>query len=42
MSHAAAVQVILEASHGQFDPKLLKVFAQCAERFEKIYHDLPG
>jgi response regulator RpfG family c-di-GMP phosphodiesterase/serine/threonine protein kinase len=36
LSHAAAVQVVLEASEGQFDPLLLQTFERCAPQFEHI------
>jgi response regulator RpfG family c-di-GMP phosphodiesterase len=42
ISHSVTVQMMVEASVGQFDPALLKVFSQCADRFEKIFHDVPG
>ncbi len=42
MSHSVAVQIMVEASAGHFDPALLKVFSQCADRFDKIFHDAPG
>ena len=42
MSHSVALQMMLEASPGHFDPALLKAFAECADRFEKIFHDVPG
>src|SRR5262249_53931967 len=42
LSHNAAVQVITEASAGQFDPLLLEVFQRCASRFEQIYMEAPG
>jgi response regulator RpfG family c-di-GMP phosphodiesterase len=42
MSHSVAVQVMVEASPGHFDPALLKAFSHCAGRFEKIFHEVPG
>jgi len=42
MSHSVAVQVMVETSIGHFDPALLRVFSQCADRFERIFHDVPG
>jgi response regulator RpfG family c-di-GMP phosphodiesterase len=41
LSHVAAMQVMLEASHGQFDPGLLQAFQRCAGDFERIYKDTP-
>jgi response regulator RpfG family c-di-GMP phosphodiesterase len=41
LSHAAAVQVMLDSSVGQFDPGLLAVFQRCAPQFERIYRELP-
>jgi response regulator RpfG family c-di-GMP phosphodiesterase/tRNA A-37 threonylcarbamoyl transferase component Bud32 len=42
MSHAVTVQMMVEGSPGQFDPALLKVFSQCADRFEQIFREVPG
>lgn len=42
ISHSVAVQMMVEASPGHFDPALLKLFSQCSDRFEKIFHDVPG
>jgi response regulator RpfG family c-di-GMP phosphodiesterase len=42
LSHPATVQIMTEASPGQFDPALLQVFIQCAEEFERIYKESPG
>ena len=42
MAHSVAVQIMVEASPGHFDPALLKAFWQCSDRFERIFHDLPG
>jgi response regulator RpfG family c-di-GMP phosphodiesterase len=42
MSHSVVVQMMVEASVGQFDPALLRLFAQSADRFEKIFQDVPG
>lgn len=42
MSHSVAVQIMLESSAGHFDPSLLNVFSKCADRFEKIFHEVPG
>src|SRR5262249_4335205 len=41
LAHAAAVQLMTEASPGQFDPLLLAVFARCASRFERIAAEVP-
>jgi response regulator RpfG family c-di-GMP phosphodiesterase len=41
LSHAAALQVMLESSPGQFDPALLQIFQRCAPQFERIYRELP-
>jgi response regulator RpfG family c-di-GMP phosphodiesterase len=41
LSHAAALQVMLEANNGQFDPALLHVFQRCAPQFERIYRESP-
>jgi response regulator RpfG family c-di-GMP phosphodiesterase len=41
LSHAAALQVMLEANSGQFDPALLQVFQRCAPQFERIYRESP-
>jgi response regulator RpfG family c-di-GMP phosphodiesterase len=40
LSHAAAVQVMLETSEGQFDPLLLQTFERCAPRFENISREV--
>ena len=42
MSHSVAVGMMVEASPGHFDPALIKVFSQCADRFGKIFHEVPG
>jgi response regulator RpfG family c-di-GMP phosphodiesterase/serine/threonine protein kinase len=39
LSHMAALQVILEASPGQFDPGLLAAFEKCADQFERIFQE---
>ncbi|MCI0741172.1 MAG: protein kinase [Gemmataceae bacterium] len=41
LSHNAALQVMNEAAGAQFDPGLMKVFQQCAKKFDKIFHDNP-
>jgi response regulator RpfG family c-di-GMP phosphodiesterase len=42
LSHAAALQLMTEASPGQFDPALIPVFVRCAGDFDRIYQDVPG
>ena len=37
LSHSVAVQIIAEASPGQFDPDLLAVFRKAATEFESIF-----
>jgi response regulator RpfG family c-di-GMP phosphodiesterase len=39
--HLAAVNLISNASPGQFDPGLLQVFQRCAADFEQIFRELP-
>lgn len=41
LSHAAAVEILTQASHGQFDPALLHVFETCAASFEEVFKDHP-
>jgi HD-GYP domain-containing protein (c-di-GMP phosphodiesterase class II) len=41
LAHAAAVQVIVGASAGQFDPRLLDVFKLVAAQFEAVYRKHP-
>ncbi len=41
LSHAAAMQVMLQSSEGQFDPALLQTFQRCAGSFERIYREMP-
>jgi response regulator RpfG family c-di-GMP phosphodiesterase len=41
LSHATAVQVITKGSEGQFDPNLLKAFANCAYQLDRIFKELP-
>ncbi len=41
LSHAASVQLMTEASSGQFDPALLQVFLSCGSDFDRIFRDLP-
>jgi response regulator RpfG family c-di-GMP phosphodiesterase len=40
LSHAATMQVMTEASTGQFDPALLQAFHRCANHFDRIYREL--
>ncbi len=40
-THAAAVNLLTNASPGQFDPGLLQAFPSCAADFEQIFRDLP-
>jgi response regulator RpfG family c-di-GMP phosphodiesterase len=37
LSHAAAMQMMLEASPGQFDPALLGAFQRCGAEFDRIF-----
>jgi response regulator RpfG family c-di-GMP phosphodiesterase len=39
LSHAASLQLMTEASPGQFDPALVQLFGRCAADFERIYDD---
>jgi HD-GYP domain-containing protein (c-di-GMP phosphodiesterase class II) len=39
LSHTATVEVMTDASPGQFDPALLAAFQSCAKRFEEIYRN---
>jgi response regulator RpfG family c-di-GMP phosphodiesterase/serine/threonine protein kinase len=39
LSHAATIQVMTEASPGQFDPALLQVFQRCAGQFDRIFRE---
>jgi response regulator RpfG family c-di-GMP phosphodiesterase/serine/threonine protein kinase len=39
LSHMATMQLMLEASSGQFDPALMPVFQRCAPRFEQIFQE---
>jgi response regulator RpfG family c-di-GMP phosphodiesterase len=41
LSHAAALQVILEACAAQFDPRLLEALRDCATGFDRIYRENP-
>jgi response regulator RpfG family c-di-GMP phosphodiesterase len=40
LSHAAALQIMTEASPGHFDQALLPVFGRCADRFDAIFREL--
>lgn len=39
LAHAAATQLILEASPGQFDPQIVTVFQNQANQFERIFKE---
>jgi response regulator RpfG family c-di-GMP phosphodiesterase len=39
LSHNAALQVMTEASVGQFDPALLQVLHRCNDQFERIFRE---
>jgi response regulator RpfG family c-di-GMP phosphodiesterase len=41
LSHAAAVQLMTEASPGHFDPALLQAFVACGSEFDRIFRELP-
>jgi len=41
LSHAASIQIMVEASPGQFDPLLLQAFQCCADKFEQIARESP-
>jgi response regulator RpfG family c-di-GMP phosphodiesterase len=40
LTHSGAMQVMLEASEGQFDPLLLQAFQGCAGRFERVAREV--
>ncbi len=40
LSHATAMNLVLEGSPGQFEPALLDVFKRCADQFDRIFHEL--
>jgi putative two-component system response regulator len=40
MSHADAVDVLLNRSPGQFDPALLRALEVCHGQFERVYHEV--
>lgn len=41
LSHASALQIMLESSNGKYDPLLLSVFARCASDFERTFRGFP-
>ena len=41
LPHLAAIEVISQNSPGQFDPDVLEVFNQVADRFEAIFKEVP-
>jgi putative two-component system response regulator len=41
LPHSAAVQIVTQNSPGQFDPAVLEVFQQAAQRFEAIFRETP-
>ncbi len=41
LSHVAAVEVMTEASHGQFDPTLLQIFKASAASLEQVFKSHP-
>ena len=41
LAHLAALQIIGQASNGQFDPNLVQILSEVAPRFEKIFRELP-
>ena len=41
LPHAAAVQILLQNSPGQFDPAVLEVFQQVVGQFEAIFRETP-
>jgi response regulator RpfG family c-di-GMP phosphodiesterase/tRNA A-37 threonylcarbamoyl transferase component Bud32 len=40
LTHATAVELMIQGSPGQFDPALIPVFERCADKFNKIFHQL--
>ena len=40
LSHAAALELMLEGGGSQFDPALLHIFQRCAPRFERVFREL--
>ncbi len=41
LSHSAALQLMMQASHGHFDPALMHALERCAPDFDRIFRDLP-
>jgi response regulator RpfG family c-di-GMP phosphodiesterase len=41
LAHLSAVQIMTQASVGQFDPALIQVFNEVAPQFDKIFQDNP-
>ncbi len=41
LSHAVALQILLEASPGKFDPNLVSAFERCTAQFDRIFRELP-
>jgi HD-GYP domain-containing protein (c-di-GMP phosphodiesterase class II) len=41
LSHAAAVEIILETSQGQFDPMLIQVFKACSTQLDQVFKSNP-
>jgi response regulator RpfG family c-di-GMP phosphodiesterase len=39
LSHVAALQVMIEASPGHFDPALLQAFQRCHREFERVFRE---
>jgi response regulator RpfG family c-di-GMP phosphodiesterase len=40
LSHAAALELMMEGAGSQFDPALMHAFQRCAPRFDRIYREL--
>jgi response regulator RpfG family c-di-GMP phosphodiesterase len=40
LPHAEVVRIMLTESAGHFDPALLLIFQQCADRFDQLYREL--
>jgi len=41
LAHFAALQIITQASVGQFDPSLIQIFSDVGPQFENIFRELP-
>lgn len=41
LSHPATIEIMTEASDGQFDPNLLRCFQRCADRWDQIFRGNP-